>query len=394
MSPTGVDDTADAAAAAATAVARDSEPFLRRHDSDIHGVGVDRSRRRCHDEQDSAGSLPPSVFNKRAKLASDGDGSKLANTTTTAAAAATSKSTTTKSCKPLLPSFLSSHLRILKALYQNDHNNSNDDEDVAEMKFNGDNEDVVSKDVWTMTESFLNQRLDMNEKQVHAKRTDGIYQEYVNFWDNEDVGIGPGDSSGPTLTALQRPPPPPPQLHHHLASPGSKGGSGAMFHAHGVDTSMPPSTYLRSIHLVSRLLQHKSNLQERLAQECATPFLPLVQEVQHRIATLQTMMRNQETQRVQRERAVALQLLTNADEGSTRFENKHGHDDEDEENESDDDVDDWGHQYARKSNSTSPSVLVSSPIKMEAAKERVSAMEIKLRLWQQLAKDLSALVKT
>lgn len=304
---------------------------------------------------------------KRSKLATDND---IILSPDCKENEATSKSTTLQ-----IPLFLSSHSRILRALYETKYSNSSTGVGAAnDMKapssLSLDDDVIVDKDVWAMMESFLEHRNRMNDKKINAKHAAEVYYEHETFWEKEDVegGIGSGiivdSTTNNRMTALpiahQRP------HRHNGTSPGAAGGGGRIMG--DVDIASTTTTN-RSIHLVSCLLQHKSSLQQQQMEQHTAPFLPLLQEVERRIDTLRVMMRDQETLQLQQERATALQLLT-LPEGCTHrgvFQ----------------DENEWG-----------STVTAPSPSKVEAIQENISVMESKLRLWQRLESDLRSTVES
>ena len=181
---------------------------------------------------------------------------------------------------PTSTRFLSFHLQLLRALYNND--NDNNDESSSETN--------VEEITWEMTSRYLQQRETIKSMTQKANHCSGIHEEALHVLDQEP-------SMSPAWTTREILPPPPPSMMNStlLTSTTSQ---------HSPHTPRYPTQTTgttaggdnRSFRVVASLLGRKSRMTTARLQQQIKPFRPLVTAVERRLALLDQLARQQQQQ--------------------------------------------------------------------------------------------------
>jgi hypothetical protein len=179
--------------------------------------------------------------------------------------------------------FLSFHLQLLRALY----NDNNGDDESAETK--------VEEITWEMTTRYLQRRETVKIMTQKANHCSGIHEEALHVLEQEPA------TSPAWATSDIIPPPPPPIMNSTLLTSTSQHsphtpryptqtGTGSSQRGNGGGDSH------RSFRVVATLLGRKSRMATARLQQQIKPFRPLVTAVEWRLALLDQLARQQQQQ--------------------------------------------------------------------------------------------------
>ena len=179
--------------------------------------------------------------------------------------------------------FLSFHLQLLRALYNNDSDDNVNNNDESSFETN------VDEITWEMTSRYLQQRETIKSMTQKANHCSGIHEEALRVLDQEP-------SMSPAWATSDILPPPPPSIMNSTLLSSTTSQHSPHTPRYPTQTTGITAGDHNSFRVVASLLGRKSRMATACLQQQIKPFRPLVTAVERRLALLDQLTRQQQQQ--------------------------------------------------------------------------------------------------
>lgn len=174
--------------------------------------------------------------------------------------------------------FFLCHLKMLRSLYQED-----EEDETRPM------DEVVSEEVWSMVQQFLDQRHKLQRTKAAAERWRGIVNEANNYFTENTIqkkkkkAIEDNDSSIAAMQGKNNWQTPPPSKRRKLTSPMS---------AKNYDRENENHNTFGNFRLVTKMLERRACIAEQYIQKDGNPFADLYTAASDRCEILTSLIQS------------------------------------------------------------------------------------------------------